>query len=223
MHSGTGQINEISTGERAARIFCAATLIPAPGQFLLAWAPAQTEAALPAPVFLAESCPGGFYAAAPLPVAWSPGETLQLTGPRGRGFHLPAIARRVALAAFGASPARLLALLRPALAQGAAISLLTDTLPITTLPPSVEILPLAALPEISRWADYLALDVSRSALPGLDLQKLSAAAPLEVLLETPLPCGGMAECGVCAVFVGRKTRLTCKDGPVFEGRQLISR
>ncbi len=223
MRTGTGYIEEIFHGERAARLACAANLIPAPGQFVLAWADSEPDAPLPVPVFQSESCTGGFYAGAPLPLAWQPGTVLRLTGPFGRGFHLPPAARRVALAALGATPARLLALIRPALAQGAAVSLLADTLPAAVLPLAVEILPLAALSDISQWADYLALDLPRSALPGLDLQKLAASLNLEILLETPLPCGGLAECGVCAVRAGRKALLTCKDGPVFEGRHLISR
>ncbi|GAB4494071.1 MAG: hypothetical protein OHK0031_17130 [Anaerolineales bacterium] len=223
MHTGLARIDEIYTGERAARFSCAENLIPAPGQYALAWALSEPDAPLPVPVFQAEVCPGGFYAAAPLPPTWTPGLTLRLSGPRGRGFHFPPIARRVALAALGGSPARLRALIAPALAQGAALALLSDSLPAADLPLAVEILPLSALAEISQWAEYLALDLPRAALPGLDLQKLAASLSLEILLETPLPCGGLAECGACAVLVGRKPLLTCKDGPVFEGRQLILR
>ncbi|NCP88303.1 MAG: hypothetical protein CO094_03855 [Anaerolineae bacterium CG_4_9_14_3_um_filter_57_17] len=220
MHTGTSQIDEISTGERAARIFCASNLVPAPGKYLLAWALSEPDTPLPAPVFLAETCPGGFYAAAPLPVAWIPGTTLHLTGPLGRGFHLPAIARRVVLVSLGATPARLLALIRPALAQGASVSLLCAN-PPANLPLAVEILPPDSLTEMAAWADYLALDLPRERLPELALAALAGQTMLEVLLETPLPCGGLGECGVCAVVAGRKIWLACKDGPVFEGRQLI--
>ena len=41
----------------------------------------------------------------------------------------------------------------------------------------------------------------------------------QVLVRTPLPCGGIAACGVCAVHLtgsSRDYRLACKDGPVFQ-------
>ncbi len=239
MHSGPGQIDEtfIEAG-RAARITCAPNLVPAPGQYLLAHAPSEPDDPLPHPVFLAASHPRGFYAARPLPVSWTPGTQLSLRGPFGRGFRLPASARRVALAAFGDTPSRLLALLSPALAQKAEITLLADT-PPDGLPPAIEILPLTALAETVKWADYLAIDAPRAAL-ALIQQMLSPdsysspsdytpnfAAKLfpvatfigyttDILIETPLPCGGLAECGACALQARRETLPALQDGPVFD-------
>ncbi|GAB4493428.1 MAG: hypothetical protein Fur0016_29460 [Anaerolineales bacterium] len=251
MRNGTGQIDETfiqiyhearGVG-RAARIFCAPNLVPAPGQYLLAHAPSEPGDPLPHPVFLAASHPRGFYAASPLPVAWVPGTQLTLRGPLGRGFHLPASARRVALAAFGGNPSRLLALLEPALAQKAEITLLAETAP-DNLPPAIEILPLAALAETTKWADYLAMDAPRAALAAIQETFLpdSPAAfsghttnsgpkhlpafnlidyATEILVETPLPCGGIAECGVCAIQSRRETLLACKDGPVFDLKSIL--
>lgn len=222
MHVGTGQIDEtlIEAG-RAARIACAPNLVPAPGQYLLAQAPTEPDAPLPHPVFLAASHPRGFYAAGPLPVSWTPGTQLTLRGPLGRGFHLPASARRVALAAFGGNPSRLLGLLEPALTQKAEITLLAETIP-DNLSPAIEILPLSALAETIKWADYLAIDAPRAALTAVHAILQPNSRPLffgytmEVLVETPLPCGGLADCGVCAIHAQRGTLLACKDGPVFD-------
>lgn len=227
MRTGTARIDErlIQDG-RAARILCAPGLVPAPGQYLLAWAPCEPARPLAVPIFRAASHPAGFYAAAPLPIAWTPGTLLTLRGPFGRGFHLPSAARRIALAAWGDNPTRLLALLEAAQAQNAEITLLTENVP-PALPPSIEILPLSALAETARWADYLALDAPRAALPTLQAllhpqsRAYSSGYTIEILLETPLPCGGIAECGACAVSTPRAPLLACKDGPVFDWKSLL--
>ncbi|HEY3310596.1 MAG TPA: hypothetical protein VGK00_03045 [Anaerolineales bacterium] len=230
MHSAKGCIEEVYLDERrAARLSCPAALLPAPGQYLLAAALGDQETALAQPVFSAGVCLGGFHAAPPLPAHWQPGTQLDLRGPLGKGFSLPAGARAVVLAAFG-SCARLLALLEPALAQKASVVLLADR-PPAGLPAALEILPLAALPETAPWADYLALDLPRANLPELiDLLNLyprekyaqaKAFQPgglTQALLETPMPCGGLADCGACAVTLrpGSGYKLACQDGPVFD-------
>ena len=43
----------------------------------------------------------------------------------------------------------------------------------------------------------------------------------QVLVLVPMPCGGMGECGVCAVKIQRGWKLACKDGPVFDLEDLI--
>jgi dihydroorotate dehydrogenase electron transfer subunit len=225
MHTSKGCIEEIYfEARRAARLTCPPALVPAPGQYLLAQADAAADAPLAQPVFTAGTTLNGFFAAPPLPANWRPGTELTLRGPFGHGFRLPAAARRVALAAYGSTSSRLLALLEPAFAQNAAIVLLTDQ-PPQGLPAALEIFPLAALAETTRWADYLALDAPRATLPGLQ-NMLKPGAPAasgcvaEILFETPLPCGGLGECGVCAVPLRRGYALACKDGPVFDLKTL---
>lgn len=203
----------------AARIACASTLIPAPGQYLLAHNPASEEP-LAVPVFSAGDSPEGFLAASSLPRTWFPGLTLSLRGPLGRGFALPASARRVALAAVDVSPAYLLGLIPLAHAQGAAISLVCDD-PFDGLSAEIEIRPLAALTEICAWADYLALAVTREAMPGWRARlgnggQLQVPREAQALVVTPMPCGGLAKCGVCSVDVKGGVELACEAGPVFE-------
>ncbi|OGO39881.1 MAG: hypothetical protein A2Z03_00890 [Chloroflexi bacterium RBG_16_56_8] len=222
MRTAEGQLVEVFLDE-GGRILCPADLIPAPGQYLLAYADAPDQL-LPASIFSAESISGGFLAAPPLPPKWSPGTHLHLRGPLGHGFSLPATARRVALVAYDVSPARLRGLIAPAFAQEAAIVIVGDTAPLD-LPESVEIQPLTALAEVYAWADYVALDVARGGLPELREKlrlagKTAAKNEAQVLVRTPLPCGALAECGVCAVTVGSGWRAACKDGPVFELREL---
>lgn len=190
-----------------------------PGQYLLAHAPGLPET-LPSVLFPSRIAKDEITLAPPLPPAWQPGTALNLRGPLGKGFHLPSAARRVALAALDAHPFRLLPLIAPALAQGTEIALFTPLIP-PGLPPEVEVLPIHALQEAPAWADYLAIDLPQAALPGLQTRLglkpgRSLACAAEVLLLADMPCGGLAECGVCAVKTHTGWRYACKDGPVFD-------
>jgi hypothetical protein len=220
MRQGLAEVKEIHlNGKTAARIGCDPGLVPAPGQYLLAHT--HPDDPLATPVFSAGACPGGFFMAPPIPANWLPGTHLYIRGPLGKGFQLRQTARFVALAAFGASCSRLLALVEPALAQRAALVLLTDH-PPTDLPTAIEISPLAALAETLRWADTLLLDLPRSLLPEVLKQTAEAAysGEAQALVSTPLTCGGMSECGVCAVTLRKGHRLACKEGPVFDLKTL---
>lgn len=225
MHTGTGQVLELilENGQRLARISCPADLVPAPGQYLLAGAASSSDP-LPVPLFFTESAPFGFTASAPIPETWLPGQEIALRGPLGRGFELPATSRKVALVPFGGLADRLKGLIRPALGQGAAVVLVSDT-DGEHLPDEVEVQPLAALEEVLAWADYAAFDVERGKLPGLRerlgrVKQVPAGKEAQVLVRTPVPCGGVAECGVCAVTLKSSPRLACKDGPVFDLREI---
>lgn len=202
----------------AARIACDATLVPAPGQYVMAHDPASDDP-LAVPVFSAGDSPDGFFAASPLPRAWTPGVQLSLRGPLGRGFALPTHARRAALAALDAAPAYLLGLLSRALAQGAAVALVCDD-PPEELPAEVEIRPLEALEEVAQWADYLALAASRAEWRERvrSGDRLTAPREAQALIVVPMPCGGLAKCGVCSVEVGRENALACEEGPTFDWR-----
>jgi hypothetical protein len=224
MHQDRGELTEIYlNGKAAGRIRCDPRLVPAPGQYVLAHAAADSGAPLSTPVFSAGPCPGGFYTAPPFPIDWQPGTRLNIRGPFGKGFQLPPGARFVALAAFDeASCSRLLALLEPALAQRAAVVLLADD-PPEGLPAAIEISPLSALAETLRWADMLALDTTRPVLPTVlgHIRDTSYSREGQVLVHTPIPCAGMGECGACAIRLRKGYRLGCKDGPVFDLKSLF--
>ena len=219
MYTQKGYVAEMILwdGLRHVRIECPANMIPAPGQYLLAGLPADST--LPVPIFHTASVLQGFIAAPPLPTSWNPGQEVYLRGPLGRGFVLPSSARKVALVAFDSSPARLYGLIASALTQGAAVVLLCDSR-LDNLPDAVEAQPVSALPEIMGWADYIAFDTARENLPQLYKQAFNgdpskALSEAQVLIRTPLACGGMAECGVCAVMMKAGWKMSCKDGPVF--------
>jgi dihydroorotate dehydrogenase electron transfer subunit len=224
MQTGKGQLVELilQDGRRSARLSCPANLISSPGQYLLAGD--DSASLLPVPLFYTDSAPSGFIAAPPLPDSWNPGHQLRLRGPLGRGFALPASSRRVALVASDDTPAYLRGLIRPALKQNAAVVLVCDSAS-DSLPADVEVQPSSALSEVCQWADYIALDVARENLPGLrqamgKFNQVSALKEAQVLLRTSMPCGGVAECGVCAVALKSNWRMACKDGPVFDWRDI---
>lgn len=218
MHTGTGQVVELilQDGQRAARVSCPSNLIPVTGQYLLA--SGASDSPLPVPLFYTDSAPDGFTGL-PAPDFWMPGMEISVRGPLGRGFELPASARKVALIAFDDSISRLRGLIQPALSQGAAVVLVCDSR-AESLPDDVEVQPSSALTEIVEWADYLAFDVARENLHGL-MERLgkqnqaSALREAEVLIRTQIPCGGVAECGVCAVTTKSGWKMACKEGPVF--------
>ena len=239
MSTGKGQVLELilEDGCRHVRVACPPNLIPSPGQYLLAGD--GSDSPLPIPLFHTDSTPQGFMhstaslvhrtastlvAAAPIPDSWYPGLDLHLRGPLGRGFTLPLSARKVGLVAFDDSPARLKGLIRPALKQKAAVVLVCSSTP-EELPDDVEAQPLSALQEIIEWADYLACDVARANLPQLrerlgKLNRVAAGRDAQVLIRTPVPCGGVADCGACAVNLQSDWRLACKDGPVFSWNEV---
>jgi hypothetical protein len=201
------------------RIACPPRLVLKPGQYLLAHAPALSET-LPTALFPSGSAGPDILLAPPLPQTWLPGASLKLRGPNGKGFHLPPAARRVALATLDVHPLHLLPLVEIAHAQGCEIVLVTPLVP-SDLRPEIEVLSPAQLPEVPAWADYLALDLPVQCLPAL-AERLglksdrALACPAEILVTGPMPCGGLAECGVCAIKTRQGWKYACKDGPVFD-------
>jgi hypothetical protein len=226
MRTYTGRVVEIQldqAGRTAAQVACPAQAVPSPGQYTFAL---DENNILGAPLFLGRRLDHGFLAAPPLPAGWAPGLPVTLRGPLGRGFHLPADLRRLALAAAGETAARLLPLAEVALERNVAVTLFTDA-PLPALPLSLEAYPLGALPEARAWADFLALDLPLESLPELR-ERLGLPdggaldCPGQALILAPMPCAGLADCGVCAVPAPRSWKLACKDGPVFDLTDLLA-
>ena len=216
-------------GLMGGRIECPPGLRPAPGQYLLAHAAGMAEP-LPSTLFPARFRPGDASSAElelapPLPAGWTAGTRLAVRGPLGQGFNLPATARQVALvAADGLAPQVLLPLVDTALAQGAAVALYTRDIP-AGLPSEVEVLPPEPLSDVLGWADYLAIQLQPGGLSKLR-RRLGLAphailpVPAQVLVQVAMPCGGIGDCGLCAVATRQGWKLACKDGPVFNFNDL---
>src|SRR5512135_1414493 len=99
-----GQVAELLLldGASSARVRCPPALIPAPGQYVLAYEPGS-NAPLATALFGSGTGPDEFVAASPIASTWRPGTRLYLRGPLGNGFSLPPSARRIALVAFRCS------------------------------------------------------------------------------------------------------------------------
>jgi len=228
MQTLEGQVSEIQLDHRGATgawIACALRKAPTPGQYLFAWAPSDADAPAGLPLFPVQVSENGFLAAPSIRPTWTPGTSLNMRGPMGCGFELPTSTRRLALAALGDTVARLLPLAALAAQNGCAIALFADGL-LPSLPTSYEAYPLSSLPESLVWADLLALDLPLQHL--VDLRKtlgIAAGAllpcPAQVLIQAAMPCAGLAECGACAVPARRSYKLACKDGPVFDLKDLV--
>jgi hypothetical protein len=215
-----------------ARLYCPPLMkLPKAGQYMQLVSPHDELQAVPVSAFAsgaAEQADGGGFLLpilADLPERWQPGDELSIRGPLGRGFELPKRAKRVALAALAGNPGRLLPLASAALAQGCEVALCTDAA-VASLPAAVELRGLADLPAVIAWGDFLAFDIKIEELEGLE-EKLGMRSPLpraleaQALVVSPMPCGGMAKCGVCAVPAHKGERLLCEDGPVVELREMF--
>ncbi len=235
MKIDTGKISLIQIepdGNRTAQIDCNPKVIPRPGGYLLAHNPNEPDAVLGCslfPIGLPTSMDGAAHprpvSLGPIPRTWHPGTTLELRGPLGRAFSLPPAVRNLALIALGQSAGRLLPLIPFALERNADIAIFSDV-PLPSLPPIIEIHALNAISEAVTWADYLAIDMPLENIPILrDTLKLGPhdylPCPGQILVSTPMPCAGIAECAVCALPQRKKGYvLACKDGPVFNLNQL---
>jgi NAD(P)H-flavin reductase len=229
MESGTATILEIQQnldGTRQALISWPGGKKPRPGQYVQAFNPAEQDSPAAISIF-----PGGmsdpsqpdhiWTAAPPIPFSWTPADKLVLRGPLGNGFTNPEEAKRIALVAFGKVTAYLLPIASEFLASEGEVALFTDS-SFPQLPSSIEVNPLSALEDGLRWADYLAGCTTLTMVPETRaiLRKFDTVPNTEILILSPMPCGAMAACGVCAYRTAAgRTRLVCEDGPVFPWRE----
>lgn len=219
-----GRVAEIQLhlGEASALIACPSDLIPEAGQYLLAAQAGEIQAT---PLFFADSWKQGFLAVPPYPESWRPGTEISLYGPLGKGFRPPADTQRLALIALGDTNVRLLPLASASKSDRYSVTLFSDA-PLTKLPPDLEVYPLHELGEAFSWADFFAIDVALKQLDSLTERFENASQNHsgirgQVLIHTSMPCGGLADCGVCAVKVKKSWKFVCKHGPVFDLRDLL--
>lgn len=226
MHTGYGQIVELLLENelRHVRISCPADMVPSPGQYMLAGSASSSDP-LPVSLYSTESTPQSFITCEQIPDTWTPGTEIILRGPLGHGFTLSPTARKVALVPFDASASRLQSLIPPALRQGAGVVFVSDS-GGESLHDDVEVQPISALDEVLAWADYVAFDVLRQNLHEFreklgKKNRVSVKSEAQVLVYAPVPCGGVADCGVCAVNLRSGWKMACKDGPVFDLREIL--
>jgi hypothetical protein len=212
------QVREIAASGGLAQLTCAGPAVwPAPGQVCLAYAESAAQPFLRVPLHPFPDareqptfCVPGHHPYAQL----SPGVTLDLLGPCGRGFYLPEGTQHLLILASALE--RILGLVHMALQRQVSITLLTPRR-FEALPLAVEVTrgPLSA--DLVLWADVVALDVLAPLPTASKVRALVPPRPahfVQALFHTPLPCGTGA-CQACWLTLNYTKRLACVDGPVL--------
>ncbi len=212
------QVQEVSAIGDLVRVRCAGGAgSAAPGQFFLA-APSDSAQLVGWPIFAHTGAAGlEFFAPGHHPAAeLAPGESLDLIGPAGRGFRLPARPGRLLVVADKIE--HVWPLIFHCLSRAWSLALLPmadESLP--WLPPAVEILRGPLTEEAAAWADLVALDVAEPEPAAREARRLCPMRLPDFVQAVQLPvvpCGTGA-CQACWVPVGGRRRLACVDGPVF--------
>jgi len=178
------------------------------------------------------------------------GARLDLYGPVGTGFTLDKRARNLLLAGAGPALPALIGLARAATAHGAAVVLLAAATSAALLPPPYLLPPdveyqtsgegeatladllgsgqRAPLPALAgspvAWADQICLALSEPLVTPVAEAVRAGKLRWErgfalAALAGPMPCG-VGTCQACLVETRDGVRARCKDGPIFDLRDL---
>ena len=229
MQTYSAHVSEIKLNfdnQLTARIECHKKAIPSPGRYLMAWDKSDMDAVLGIPLFASEVSDHSFLTSPPVPPNWQPGTELLMRGPLGHGYNLPTDRKRIGLAAFECTIARLIPIINVYLPLKSDIALFTDCA-IPTLPSAIEVHALSKLQSALLWPDMLYIDIGHKNINSLR-QKLNIEGNIEtilgasqILVSSPMPCGGLADCGICTLKGARSNLLICKNGPVFDFNKII--
>jgi dihydroorotate dehydrogenase electron transfer subunit len=170
-----------------------------------------------------------------------PDDLVYCWGPLGRGYDVQATSRQLLLVAGGIGVAPLVWLADEAVAQGRSVTLVLggraagQIFPAALLPPQVEVivttedgslgrrgLATEAFAEHLEWCDQAFAcgpNAMFRAMAGIVRQRRIRRA-VQVLLEEQMGCG-TGICYGCAVETRKGMRLVCKDGPMFDLRELV--
>jgi dihydroorotate dehydrogenase electron transfer subunit len=181
-------------------------------------------------------------------LAWlatrQPGDALDVIGPLGTGFPLPAHGRNLLLVSDTYEISPLLGQMERALAAGMAVTLALGAnraaglYPVAALPPVVELQAATLdgslgrrgpvtelLPDLLRWADLVCALGSTELYRALRRQTEQLRFRVEPNYLYGLVMNGLLACGVgaclgCAITTERGSKLICLDGPVFDLAEL---
>lgn len=215
-----------SGGERLLRLARPRGWVLAAGQYVQA-VRAGGDETLASTLWYCGSEGGSLLFWGDFPQEWLPGTSLDLEGPGGKGFKAALRNGNLLLLALHTPYHPLRPLLEQGLKQGMTVSLVSDSAP-AELPPALEWLPVGDLPTALAWADTVCAVTRQSDLT--EMMRCLRTPPAvghsptrEVLVLTPIACGGDAKCHICAVPGRRGTLLACKQGPVFPYAELEAR
>jgi dihydroorotate dehydrogenase electron transfer subunit len=195
-----------------------------PGQYILASTVTGGDDPIPTSLFMEGVDGDEVSICSPSPESWIPGQELSFKGPLGHGFHLPGLLRRMALIGLDDHPGRLMSLVQVGRLMKADIVLAgefsSNSVMTHDIPPQVELAGLDQLSELIAWSDFVAMDIPLERMQHLEEILVDTALKkvnrdIQILVHASMPCGGIAECGICAVKTKRGYKLACQDGPVF--------
>lgn len=220
MNNYAGKIIEIKLSEDGylcALIQFDAKISFMPGQYYLTYDPIDPNPPLSIPLFPRNKNPNSAWFS-PIPDTWLPGKTVTVKGPFGNGFQIPKDAKNISLVSLGNSIWRLLSLIEQSHYEAA----LFADIGVKNLSKKIELNPLSAFYEDKTWGDFLVIDCHIEKLPNLintikggNRQPLSQE--IQIFIESPIPCGGSGDCGVCSFQISPGNWLyACLDGPVFK-------
>jgi dihydroorotate dehydrogenase electron transfer subunit len=168
------------------------------------------------------------------------GDIVDIFGPLGRGFEIHPSSRSLLLVAGGVGVAPLIALAEKAIGDGLAVRLLigekssAKIYPARLLPPQIK--PVITTEDGSLGKKGMITDILPQFIADADqifacgplpmyqaIAKMSSkfgGKPVYVLLETVMGCG-VGACLSCSVDTKHGRKLVCKDGPVFELKDIL--
>jgi dihydroorotate dehydrogenase electron transfer subunit len=171
-----------------------------------------------------------------------PGDVVYCWGPLGHGYEVAATARNLLLVAGGIGVAPIVWLADETAAQGRNVTLVLgartkeQVFPTSLLAQQVEVVVTTEDGTLGRrglateaFADHLEwCDQSFACGPNAMFRAMAEAArsrrlrrPVQALLEENMGCG-TGICYGCAVETRKGMRLVCKDGPMFDLREVFS-
>ena len=171
--------------------------------------------------------------------ALSPGASVSLIGPLGRGFNVASTARRLLLVAGAGHLPALLPLADPAARGSRSVALLlaarpsAGPYPLRLLPPSVEVhfatadgaagraaATIDVYRDLVSWADHICIVADKGTYATLaEIVREIRVAPTpgfaQALLAPTMACG-VGACRGCGVTTTLGVKRACCDGPVFD-------
>lgn len=171
--------------------------------------------------------------------ALEPGKSLSVLGPLGKGFEINSKSRNVLLVAGGMGVAPLSALAAEAVARDLSVTMLAGfrsaatSLPPWLLPPETEYVICTDdgsagrrgvvtdyVADFIEWADEIFACGPRPMLLTLAQNPHLRGLPVQVSLEERMGCA-VGACLGCVVRTRGGLRRVCRDGPVFDLRDIV--
>ena len=148
---------------------------------------------------------------------WQIGDWVYFRGPIGNGFKPISYFEKLLFIIPGDIIGSLNPLIDEAILRNKNISIACNNIN-SQFKPESEIISFEDLEFAIDWADYIYLECRYEDLA--DIEQImnnikTSGVPSEIFIETPILCGGTADCMVCAVKTKHGFQQVCKIGPVL--------